>query len=100
MPEFCGRARSARRRGAGTASLARHSQGAKGQVETIAVWSFISIGSWFRLGRLLRSGYVEILARWCHRAPVFSLPDRKIHPVKLLPFERDTLQLALYRVEV
>jgi len=44
-----------------------------------------------RLGWLFRTGRVEILARYSYRAAVFFLPDRKIHSIKLFPFEDERL---------
>jgi hypothetical protein len=44
-----------------------------------------------RLGDLFRAGYVKILARWSHRAAVFSLPARKISSIKLLPAKQERL---------
>ncbi len=58
----------------------------------------LQFSTWFqridppRLGRLFRTGVIEILARSFDRASVFSSPARKIHPTKLLPFKQDTLQ--------
>jgi len=38
-----------------------------------------------------RPGCVKILARYLYRAAVFSLPERKIHTTKLLPFKQERL---------
>ncbi|MFZ1773483.1 MAG: hypothetical protein WAT78_05945 [Rhizobiaceae bacterium] len=75
-------------------SAARRRQDAKEQAETIAVCCSVSM-RWLlllaRLGCLFRPGHVEILARCLHRATVFSSPARKIHAIKLFPFEPEAL---------
>ena len=66
-------------------------QDVKDQVHTIAVWN--EVPKPCRLGWLFRPVSVEILARYSYRAAVFSLPERKIHSVKLLPFKDERLYL-------
>jgi hypothetical protein len=67
-------------------------QGAKEQVHTIAVWRGIPKSHrQIRLGCLFRPGGVEILARHSYRGAVLSLPERKIHSIKLLPFKDERL---------